>query len=122
MPHVVQFKQLGQEMVALREQYLAAGDVASARAMEQMTLGLADRLTTGEGGRFLIGQLVGVAIERQFLDRLPPDGGADLLGMTAAQRAEELAASKTALKASVPDLELLVGRPAKPRSSVTSTG
>jgi hypothetical protein len=108
MPHLVQFKQLGQEMVALREQYLAAGDVASARAMEQMTLGLADRLTTGEGDRFLIGQLVGVAIERQLLDQLPPDGGSELLGMTAAQRAEELSAWKTALKSSLPDIELLL--------------
>jgi hypothetical protein len=108
MPQLAQFKQLGQEMVNLHEQYLAAGDPASAQALDQMILGLADRLTTGEGSRFLISQLVGVVIERQLLDRLPPQDGVDLLGMTAAQRTQELSAWKTSLKAGVPDLELLL--------------
>jgi hypothetical protein len=108
LPQLGQLKQLSQEMLALREQYLLVGDPASARAMEQMTLGLADRLTTGQGGLLLIGQLVGVAIERQLLDRLPAESGSDLLGMTAAQRAAELAGWKTALKTGVPDLEWLL--------------
>ena len=108
MPQLAQLKRLGQDMVTLRDQYLVAGDLASARAMEQMILSLADRLTTGEGGRFLIGQLVGVALERQLVDRLPAEGGLELLGMTAAQRREELTAWKTTLKAGVPDLEVLL--------------
>jgi len=110
MPQLVQFKQLTQEMINLREQYLTAGDPASARAMEQTILGLADHLTTGEGSRFLIGQLVGVAIERQLLERLPSGIISDVLGMTPAQRAEQLSAWRTALKGSVPDLEVLLNQ------------
>ena len=110
MPQLVQFKQLGQEMLTLREQYLAAGDPASGRALEQMVLQLADLLTTGEGSRLLISQLVGVAIERRFLEQLPPEVFSEVLGMTPAQRVEELSAWKTALKKEVPDLEALLSQ------------
>lgn len=105
LPHLVQLKRLGQEMMTLRDQYTAAGDTASADAMGQMVLGLADRLTQGDGGRFLINQLVGVAIERRLLDQLPPSADSDLLGMTAGQRIAELTDWKNSLKEATSTLE-----------------
>jgi len=110
MPQLSPFRQLSRQMLTLRDQYLTTGDAASARAMEQMVLGLSDRLTVGEGSRFLISQLVGVALERQLLERLPSEVFSDVLGMTPAQRAEELSAWRTAVKSGVPDMEVLLGR------------
>jgi hypothetical protein len=110
LPHLARLKQLGQEMTTLREHYLAAGDTASAEAMARMVLGLADRLTQGEGGRLLIDQMVGVAIERRLLDQLPPTDESDLLGVTPAQRIAELAAWKNSIKDAGAVLNLQLGQ------------
>jgi hypothetical protein len=71
--------------------YQQSGDTDSASVLIQAGLGLSDRLTEGEGGRFVISQLVGIAIEAIMLKQLPADTKYDFLGgKTPAERQEEL--------------------------------
>ena len=90
LPQLAQFKELSQNMQAMEKEYLAAGDIASAQALAQMGHSLAQQLTTGEGSRCLINQLVGISIDRIVLGPMPPDAQLDFLGGTVQQRIDEL--------------------------------
>jgi hypothetical protein len=84
-------KGLAQDMAGLQKQYLNSGDTVSSENLAQTGLGLADRFISGDGGRFVIGQLVGIAMERIALQSLDQNTSYDFLGgKTAAQRTEEL--------------------------------
>ena len=64
-----------------------------------MSLGLANRLSSGDGGRFIINQLVGIAAENIALQQLNQNTPYDFLsGQTPAQRLEELKQRKQTIK------------------------
>jgi len=88
-------KQVANGIVEARTQYLQAGDATSADALLQAGLGLSDRLTEGEGGRFVISQLVGMAVENIMLRQMDADTRYDSLGgKTPAERQAELKQQK----------------------------
>jgi hypothetical protein len=91
-------KQLAQEMASQQEKYRESGDATSSDTMAHLGIELANRYVTGEGSRFLIGQLVGMAIETRFLQDLQPDKVYDFLGQTPAQRLELIAVRKKDLR------------------------
>ena len=65
-----------------------------------MGVGLANRLTSGDGGRFLMSQLVGIAAETIALQALDQNTSYDFLGgKTVAQRLEEIRQQKQDLRA-----------------------
>jgi len=73
-----------------QKQYLDAGDTASVERLAQMGMGLANRLTSGEGGRFMISHLVGIATENIALKPLDQNTSYDFLGgKTPSQRLDE---------------------------------
>jgi hypothetical protein len=102
----------------LQKQYVAAGDSASVENLAQMGISMANRFSQGDGGRFLIGQLVGMSIESIALQSLDQNTAYDFLGgQTPAQRLEankeqrkafrELTASSSALLLTVTDAEMV---------------
>jgi hypothetical protein len=71
LPHLIQMRELSREMADLQKQYIARGDTTSAEGMTAVGMNLGQRLISGDGARTIIGQLVGIAIERNVLANLP---------------------------------------------------
>jgi len=90
LPQLAMFKGLAQEVQMMHKEYITAGATASAEALAQMGHSLAQHLTAGDGSRTLIGQLVGVAIDRIVMSSLPPDSHPAFLDGTVQERIDEL--------------------------------
>ena len=110
LPQLAMFKGLAQDMQAIQKEYIAAGDTASAEALAQMGRALAQHLISGDGSRPLIGQLVGVAIERIMISSFPPDSQPAFLGGTVQQRLDELTAFRQNVKTLTPAFEPMMAR------------
>ena len=98
LPQLAELKGLSQEMQKMQKEYMAAGDTRSAEALAQMGRSLAQQLTTGEGSRVLINQLVGAAIERIVLSPLGTDYQPSFLNGTVQQRFDELQTFRQSVK------------------------
>ena len=89
-------KAVASGIVAAQAQYAESGDAASAASALQMGFVLADRLGSGDGGRFLLNQQMGLAIENSMLKELDPNTQYDFLGdKTPVERQEELKQLRT---------------------------
>jgi hypothetical protein len=81
------------------QQKLAAGDAGSAANLAQMGIIIADKLNSGDSGKYLINQLVGVATEATVLQHLDQNAAYDFLGgQTPSQVSQELKQQKAAFK------------------------
>ena len=109
MPQFAMFKGLAQEVQKMQKEYLNAGDPASAEDLAQMGHVLAQQLTAGEGSRTLIGQLVGLAIDRIVLNSLPLDAQPGFLNGTVQQRIDELTALRQNIKSLTVEFGGLMG-------------
>jgi hypothetical protein len=99
LPELANLKGIAQGVLDMQKQYLNSGDTASVQNLSQMSLGLADRLTSGDGGKFIISQLVGMATEAIALKSLDQNTSYDFLGgKTPGQRLEELKQQKLAFR------------------------
>ncbi|HWN96834.1 MAG TPA: hypothetical protein VNT99_17530 [Methylomirabilota bacterium] len=98
LPQLAALKGLSQDIQQMQKDYIAAGDRASAEALAQMGRSLAQQLTTGEGSRVLINQLVGAAIERIVLSPLGTDYQPAFLDGTVQQRFDELQTFRQSVK------------------------
>ena len=105
LPHLVQFKGLAQDLAGLEAQYLAAGDPVSAERIAQLGLQLGQHLIDGEGSRTLIGQLVGIAVERISLKPLDAAKNYDFLQGTVPDRIAQLDARRLAVRDSTKSLD-----------------
>ena len=90
-PHLAQMRQLSSEMGEMQSQYRTTGDAASFDAMTAIGLTLASRLNGPQGSRCIIDQLVGIAMESQFLKPLDPGSAPEYLGKSVQTRLDELA-------------------------------
>ena len=98
-PELATLKQLAMGMGDLQKQYLSAGDVNSAASLAQMGMNLGDHLNGGDSGKYLINQLVSVAIEANSLRQLDQNTSYDFLdGQTPAQVLQQLKDQKTAFR------------------------
>lgn len=80
-----------------QQQLKDSGDAAGAENLVQMGLTLSGRLNGSEGNKFVIGELVGNAIESRMLAALEPNTPYDSLGgKTPTQRKEEMQQAKAA--------------------------
>jgi tetratricopeptide (TPR) repeat protein len=91
LPQLATLRGLGRNIGALATLYQQAGDAASAQAALQMGVNLGRQVGEPSGQNYLIGDLVGLAIERQILERMDPAGPYDGAGTTVKDRLEELA-------------------------------
>ena len=100
LPQLSNLKGVAQGILDVQKQYAASGDPASVQNLSQMGIQLAGRMTDGEGGRFVISQLVGAATENIVLKSLDQNAAYDFLGgKTPAQRLEELKQQKLETRA-----------------------
>ncbi len=105
LPHLAELKQTGFKTVELAALYRQAGDEASAVAVEQVGLGLGQRMDQ-PGQLTMIQELVGIAIERKILGSMDPTRALDGTGQTVQDRLELLNQRKKSIKtlAGVTDL------------------
>jgi hypothetical protein len=88
-------KRLAQSVGELQQQYLTSGDVNSAANLAQVGMVLANQLQSGDSGKYLINQLVGIAEERIALSKLDQNTPYDFLnGQTPAQITDQLKQQK----------------------------
>jgi hypothetical protein len=91
-------KQLASQMADLQKQELNVGDNNSAENLAQMGMVLGGQLNEGAGGKYIINQLLGIAVETMMFQQLDPNTSYDFLdGETPAQKLEELKQQKIAL-------------------------
>lgn len=84
-------KQVANGIHEAQSKYAQSGDKASADNLIQIGLGLAGRLDSGEGGRFMLSQMVGEGVEKKMLQQLEQDTAYESLGgKTPKQRIEEM--------------------------------
>src|SRR5579862_7623104 len=91
-------KQLASQMADLQKQELNVGDNNSAENLAQLGMVLGGQLNEGAGGKYIINQLLGIAVETMMFQQLNPNTSYDFLdGETPAQKLEELKQQKAAL-------------------------
>ena len=91
LPELATFKRLAQGMGDLQKQYLDSGDANSAANLAQMGMTLGNQLESGDSGKYLINQMVGIADENIVLSKLDPNTIYDFLnGQTPAQVLQQL--------------------------------
>jgi hypothetical protein len=110
LPHLAKMKQLAFKMADMQSQYNGMGDAQSFDAVTQIGLTLARRMNGSEGGKFIIDQLVGIAIESQFLKACDPASTPEPLGMPVKDRLEDLAQQKAEMKRLAPLVDALSSR------------
>jgi hypothetical protein len=99
LPELTSLKGIAIGIRDLQQQYANSGDAASVQNLAQMGLGLADRFSSGDDGRFLISQLVGMGAEAIVLQSLDQNTSYDFLGgQTPAQRLAELKQQRASIR------------------------
>jgi len=99
LPELGNVKSVAVGIKDAQQQYLNSGDTASAQSLAQAGLLLANRLSTGDSGKFIINQLVGMASENVVLAALDQNTSYPFLnGETPAQRMAELKEQRESLK------------------------
>jgi hypothetical protein len=103
LPHLSEFRDLGRKMVDLSNSYRQAGDQESAQAALQMATDLGKRLEQPSGWNTLIGELVGIAVEKDALTAMDPAAAYGTSGQTVQGRLDELARQRQARREIVRD-------------------
>ncbi|MGH7950651.1 MAG: hypothetical protein ACREFE_01850 [Limisphaerales bacterium] len=90
LPEMATLKRLSQGIGDLEQQYLNSGDADSAANLAEMGMTYANRLESGDSGKYIINQLVGIAVESVVLQKLDPNTSYDFLnGETPSQVVQE---------------------------------
>jgi hypothetical protein len=79
LPELATFKRLAQGMGDLEKQYLGSGNANSAANLTQMGMNLGNQLESGDSGKYMYNQLVGMADERIVLSQLDQNTSYDFL-------------------------------------------
>jgi hypothetical protein len=86
LPQLVTFRGLAQGIENLEQQYATSGDANSAMNLAQMGMTLANQIQSGDSGKYLVNQLVGIAAENIVLSKLDQNTSYDFLnGQTPSQ-------------------------------------
>jgi len=98
-PELETFKRLARAISDAQQQYLNAGDTGSAANLAQMGMQLGKQIESGDSGKYLINQFVGLAIESIVLQQLNPNTSYDFLGgQTPSQITQQHKQQKLALR------------------------
>jgi hypothetical protein len=99
LPDLMTIKKVDQGIGDLMKQKLTAGDADSAANLAQMGMIIADKLNSGDSGKYLISQLVGMATEAIVLSHLDQNTSYDFLdGQTPAQALQQLKDQKKSFR------------------------
>lgn len=108
LPQLAELKGLGQNLVELARLYRDGGDEASAQMAQQMGVTLGRQVTEGSGPGLVIGEFVGIAIERQVLETLDPSSSYDAEGHSIKDRLEALTQQRESRKMLLKQAESLL--------------
>ena len=101
LPELATFKRLAQGIGDAQQRYLNSGDSSSAANLAQMGMQLGNQIETGDSGKYLINQLVGMADKAIVLQWLSSDTSYDFLGgKTPNQVVQELGQQKKSISQS----------------------
>jgi RNA polymerase sigma factor (sigma-70 family) len=89
-PHLVQLKELAQDVLGLANSYQQAGDSSSRESALQIAVNLGQRLSDPSAGETLLRQTVGISIERAALQAMDPTSLFDTTGLTVQERLNQL--------------------------------
>jgi hypothetical protein len=98
LPHLVQLKELGGMVANVQRRYAVVNDAHSLDVTTSLGLAMAAELNHPSGRRFLIDQLVGIAIEEELLQVYPPDAQPDFLNLPVKARRSELSLQRAAMR------------------------
>jgi len=108
LPQLAELKGLGQSLGELARFYRQVGDEASAQAALQMGVALGRQVGEPAPQSTVIGELVGMAIERQILGTLDPASPYDAAGHSVRDRLDELLREREVRKALIQQGERLL--------------
>ena len=108
LPHTGAAMQSSRGLMDLQQGACAAGDRAAENDALRLTYGLGRTFATPEASRTLIGQLVGIAMEKRALEALPADASRDWLTVVPAQRLGEMEKQKATVKELTASLDWVV--------------
>ncbi len=98
LPELAAFKRLAQGIRDAQQQYLNSSDAGSAANLAQMGMQFGNQIESGDSGKYLLNQLVGIAVQSIMLHQLNPDTSYDFLGdKTPNQMIQELGQYKRSL-------------------------
>jgi RNA polymerase sigma factor (sigma-70 family) len=98
LPHLAQMRELGNYIVDLAKSYAQAGDASSAQNALQMGITMGRRFGDPSPGESLIGQLVGIAVERTTLGAMDPKAISGADGQTVEERLKQLTERRSAIQ------------------------
>ena len=97
LPELAIIKRMDRAIADLMQQKIAAGDAESAASLPQMGMIIANKLNSGDSGKYLINQLVGIATVAIALQHLDQNTAYDFLGgRTPSQVSQALKEQKSA--------------------------
>ena len=108
LPHMSAAQQSSRGLMEWQKSATESGDTAAAEDAIRLTYDLGRMFATPEASRLLIGQLVGISMEKRALEALPADAQRDYIPVTPAQRLAELDKQKQAVKEVVATSEWLM--------------
>lgn len=95
-PQLARLRELSRSLLDLQTQYDRAGDKESAQVVAEMGIRLGTQMQQ-QMGHALIGELVGMSIERGSLERVDPNAILEATNQTVEMRLKELDARKSAI-------------------------
>ena len=98
LPHMTAAQQASRGIMEWQKSAAESGDAAAAEDALRLTYGLGRMFATPEASRFLVGQLVGISMEKRVLEALPADAQRDWLPIAPAQRLAEIERQKLAVR------------------------
>lgn len=98
LPQIQQLNDLSNQLSGLQQGYLKANDAANAETVSRSGLAVAQQMQNQLGGRFIINDLVGIAMESRVLAGIDPSSVLDNSGITAGQRLEQLNQRRAEIK------------------------
>ncbi|MGH7991937.1 MAG: hypothetical protein ACREDQ_00345 [Limisphaerales bacterium] len=108
LPELATFKRLAQGIRDAQQHYLNSGDTSSTANLAQMGMQFGNQIETGDSGKYLINQLVGMAVESIMLEQLNPNTSYDFLGgQTSSQVTQQNKQQKMALRQTVSAFDAL---------------
>jgi len=109
-PHLPQMRDLAKTMKEMAQEYRSSGNTASADSLAAMGLVLGGHLSAGSGSQTLINQLVGISIEKAFLQQLGPGVTHDPFGRPISELSAQIERHQQTLKQFGPLMQSLMTR------------
>ena len=108
IPHTTAAMQSSRSLMELQKSASQSGDTAAADEALRLTYDLGRTFATPEASRMLIGQLVGIGMEKRALEALPAGSPPDWLKVNPAERLAEIEQKKADMRGFTNGIESLI--------------